>query len=124
MDKKVSYSKYKNKIGYCDNKNLHGLENVPGGHFVFIRKIKKNGICDVNVITSLEKNSNQFNLDKIKHVKKGNTYPIPYFDANFTKWSGVTHNPIKNVDLSSIKDIDKKHIKRRHFFFIGKYCNK
>ena len=41
-------------------------------------------------------------------MRKGNTYPIPKKDANFSLWSGVTKTPIKNVPISKLKDIGKK----------------
>ena len=111
--------KIKNKIGYCDNKALR--INRPGGHYVYIRNVNKNGTCDVNIITSLENKNKQYNLDKLKQVKKGNTYAIPKYDANFTLWSGVNKTPIKNVRTNMIIDIGKKKIKRRHYFYIGKF---
>ena len=114
-------NKIKNKIGYCDNKNLPGLEHLSGGHYVYIRKINKNGTCDVNVITSLENVDGKFNLAKIRQVKRGNTYAIPKYDANFSRWSGVNKMPIKDVKIVKIKDVGKKKVKRRHNFFIGKF---
>lgn len=113
--------KLKNKIGYCENKNLKGLQHLKGGHYVYIRKVNKNGTCDVNVVTSLEDCRHNLDLKKIQHLKKGNTYCIPKYDANFSRWSGITRKPIKNVKISSIKDIGKKKIKKRHHFFIGKF---
>jgi hypothetical protein len=105
------------KVGYCDNAAL-GIPK-PGGHYVYIREFNGN-TCDVNVVTSLEKDG-RFRLNRVDKVKKGYVYPIPVRDANFTRWSGVTDNPIKNVPVSKIQDIGKKKIKRRHRFFIGKY---
>ena len=113
--------KIKNKIGYCDNKNLRGLEKLKGGHYVYIRKDNKNGSCDVNVITSLEDKNKVLQLNKLKQVKRGNTYVIPFGDEKFTRWSAVNRKPIKNVKVSKIEDIGKKKIKRRHFFFIEKF---
>ena len=113
--------KIKGQIGYCDNKNLPGLEHVPGGHYVYIRDVKPNGKCDINVVTSLEDNNNNVNYKKIRQVKKGNTYSIPLYDADFTRWSGINKTPICNVDVSKIQDIGKKKIKTRHKFFIGKF---
>ena len=111
--------KIKNKIGYVDNKYL-GI-NKPSGHYVFIRKVNKNGTCDVNIVTSLENKTNIYNEKKLYHVRKGNTYPIPFYDANFNKWSGINKTPIKNVKVKNIKDIGKKKIKKRHYFYIGKF---
>ena len=62
-----------------------------GGHYVYINSVNKNGTCNVNVITSLEDKDKKFNLKKLRHVKY------------------------------MIKDIGKKKIKKRHFFFIGKF---
>ena len=111
----------KNKIGYVDNKYLHIKKD--GGHYVYIRKINKNGTCDVNTFTSLVDKKGSYNFNKLKQVKSGNTYSIPIYHSNFPLWTGVTHKPIKNVPLSKIKKTNKK-IKRRHYFYIGKYCNK
>ena len=111
--------KIKNKIGYCDNRYL-GI-NRPGGHYVYIRKNNYNGTCDVNVVTSLENKNKKYSIDKLHQVKKGNTYPIPVKDANFTKWSGINHDVIKNVKVAEIQDIGKKRIKRKHNFYIDKF---
>lgn len=111
----------KNKVGYCDNKNLKGLENLSGGHYVYIRKVHKNGTCDVNVVTSLEDKKGKTNLERLRQVKKGNTYPIPKNDATFSRWSGVNRKPIKNVRVENLQDVGKKRIKKRHNFFIGKF---
>lgn len=111
--------KIKNKIGYCDNRALR--INKAGGHYVYIRKVNNNGTCDVNVITSLEDKNRQYNFNKIKQVRNGNTYAIPKYDSNFSLWSGVNKTPIKNVKISRITNIGKKKIKRRHNFFIGKF---
>lgn len=111
--------KHVGKIAYCDNIDL-GI-GTSGGHYVYIRKVNDQK-CDVNVITSLEDHKGRFNYSKIVHVRKGNTYPIPKRDANFTLWSGVTKTPIKNIPISKLKHIGKKSIKRRHHFYIGKYA--
>lgn len=113
------FMKIKNKIGYCDNRFL-GI-NKSGGHYVYIQNVNKNGTCDVNVMTSLEDSRANVNLHKIKHVRKGNTYSIPFYDANFKLWTGVNKKPIRNVKISEIKNIGRKKIKRRHLFFIGKF---
>lgn len=107
------------KIGVCDNSAL-GIPRT-GVHYVYIRSLNGNK-CDVNVITSLERRWYRFDQDKLKQVRNGNTYPIPKNDSNLPLWSGVTHNPIKGVDVSKIRDIGKISIKQRHHFFIGKYC--
>lgn len=114
--------KIKNKIGYCDNKYLKGIKDSKSkGHYVYIRSVNKDGTCVVNTITSLEKENGDLNLRRIEHLKKGNIYAIPKYDSNFSRWSGVTRKPIKGVKVKNIEDIGKKKIKRRHFFFIGKF---
>ncbi len=111
--------RYVGKIGYCDNVDL-GI-NKPKGHYVYIRKYYKNGTCDVNTITSLEDHKGNFLLSKIDHVRKGNTYSIPKYDSNFTRWSGVNKTPIKGIPITKIKNIGNRSFKKRHRFFIGKY---
>ena len=111
----------KSKIGFCKNKYLKGVKgDKEKGHYVYIRKVNKNGTCDVNTFTSLEKNG-EFRMSKIEHIKKGNIYPIPKNDGNFTVWTACTNHSIKNVKIENIKDIGNKKIKQRHLFFIGKY---
>ncbi len=119
--KKMPYSKYKSKIGYCDNKDLPTMRDLKGGHYVYIRKVYKNGTCDVNIVTSLEDKDKTINHRRIQNVRRGNTYPIPLYDSNFTRWSGINKKPVKNVKMSNIKDVGKKRIKKRHNFFIGKF---
>lgn len=114
-----NYKKIKNQIGYIENKYL-GIPR-PGGHYVYIREVNKNGTCDVNVVTSLEDKNKVVNQKKIKQVKQGNTYALPLFDTTFTRWSGINKKPIKDVPINKIQDIGKKKVKRRHDFFIGKY---
>lgn len=116
--------KIKDKIAFVNNKHLKGLEHIVGGHYVYINEDNMNGTCNVNVITSLEDKNQQFNYHKISHVRKGNTYSIPYYDANFSKWSGVTTTLIKNVPIDKLCNIGEKRIKDRHKFYIGKFCKK
>ena len=111
------------QVGYCENKNLKGLENIPGGHYVYITKNNKNGTCEVNVITSLEQKNQLLKINRINQVRNGNVYPIPYKDANFSQWSGVSHNTI-TTKISKIQDIGKKKIKDKHKFYLGKFLNK
>lgn len=107
----MSKKTIKNKIGYVDNKYL-GI-NRPKGHYVYICKVNNDGTCDVNVVTSLEDRNHRYDFEKIKQVRKGNTYPLPHYDTNFVRWSGVTHKPIKNVPIDKVQDMGKK-IKKRH----------
>lgn len=113
--------KIKGKIGYCDNSKLKGLEHIKGGHYVYIRDVNKDGTCSVNIVTSLEDNKGKYSFDKLKQVRKGNTYSIPKYDSNFSKWSGINAKPINNVSILDIQDIGKKKIRTRHKFFIGKF---
>ena len=119
--------KLKNKIGFVNNKHLR-IYYKKGGHYVFIRKVNKNGTCDVNVLTSLEHRNKQtkkleFTDNKIRHLKLGNSYAIPKTDTNLPKWSGVKKE-VKVVDTKHIKNVNRYYIKKRHWFFIGKYLNK
>lgn len=116
--------KIKNKVGYVDNKYLN--IDKPKGHYVYIRKVNKDGTCDINVFTSLEhkKDGKMINTpSKIEHLKKGNTYAIPKKDSNLPKWSGVTRE-VKTIETKNIKDIGRYYIKKRHWFMIGKFMNK
>lgn len=114
--------KIRGQIGYADNKDIPGLEHLPKGHYVYISRINNDtGLCDVNIITSLVDDKNNFDSKKLKYVKRGSTYSIPYYDSNFPKWSGVKLEIKKGVKLSSIREIGQKKIKSRHKWFIGKY---
>ena len=113
------------KIGYCDNHNLRLKDKqgryIPGGHYVYIREDNKNGTCNVNVVTSLEELSGRYSLNKLKQVRNGNIYVIPKNDANFSRWSGISHNAINNIATTTIQDIGKKKIRHRHKFFVNKF---
>lgn len=111
--------KIKGKIGYCDNQDLRQLRMNTGGHYVYIRKVRSNGVCDVSTCTSLEDASRNIKYSKMTHVRNGEIYPIPKNDANFAKWTGINKN-IMRVHKSKIKDIGKKKFKRKHYFPIGK----
>lgn len=114
-----------NKIGYIDNKYLPTLRNVKGGHYVYIREYdKKTKKCVVNTITSLEDKKRKLKKQRIHEVKLGNIYSVPRKDIGLPLWSGISANPIKNVDVSKIKEIGKVKMRKRHFFFIGKFMGK
>lgn len=134
---------YVGKIGYCNNRTLgiKGADGKPlsGGHYVYIRE--KNGDkCNINVITSLErqrvingipvKDKNgkiitDFTLPKIEKVKKGYLYPIPKTDANFKEWSAINlDGNIKNIPVARIQNIGIKSIKNRHRYYVGKFTKK
>lgn len=110
-------------IGFCLNKNLSGLNELSGGHYVYVNKINNDGTADVYVITSLEKEPNIFTQRKIMRVKHGFTYAIPYKDANFSKWSGINLNLIKNVNLKDI-NITNKDFKYIHKKIIKQFVQK
>lgn len=119
--------KLKNKIGFVNNKHLR-IYDKKGGHYVFIRKVNKNGTCDVNIFTSLEhrdkeKGELNFTNNKIRYLKFGKAYAIPKGDTNLPKWSGV-RKEVKVVDTKHIHDVGRYYVKKRHWFFIGKYLNK
>lgn len=91
------------------------------GHYVYINDYDpKKKICNVNLITSLENYDHDINLSKIKKIRKGFHYNIPFYDANFSRWSSVNLTLVKNVELSDIS-FKNKYIKRKHKFFIHKF---
>jgi len=113
MNKK---SKHVGKIGWCDS-NVLGLSS---GHYVYIRSVK-NGKCDVNTFTSLEKNNGHFKNDKINYVRDGKIYAIPKTDLTLPKFSGVDCRVIKNINVSDIKYKGCQRLKNRHKHYILKY---
>ena len=114
--------KYKNQIGWVNNKDIPRLRNVPGGHYVYVRDYDKStGKCSFNTITSLEDYSFNIKNNRVYEMKRGNIYPIPKKDCNFPLWSGISTNPITNIDVSKINFNINKKIKKRHRFFINKY---
>ncbi|MCM1556210.1 MAG: hypothetical protein NC087_01610 [Anaeroplasma bactoclasticum] len=120
MSKKVV-----NKIGFVLNKDLPNINSKKGGHYVYIREYdKKTKKCVVNTITSLEDKRFIAKRQRLYEVRNGNIYSIPKKDITLPLWSGVSANPIKNVDISNIKGIGKVKMKKRHYFFIGKFLGK
>ncbi len=123
----MSKKKYVGKIGYATNAVL-GIGGDPNkGHYIYIRDIENKGgkaVCEVNTFTSLERGKENYQAKKLAQVRKGNVYSIPYRDANFTEWTGVSHDVIKGVPLSAIQNIGQRKIKQRHRFFIGKFMKK
>lgn len=115
--KRYSPKYYEGKVGWCDKDTL-GLSL---GHYVFIRKIKKNGLCDVNTLTSIEDNDGYFNISKIKKIKNGVIYPIPKSDDTLRKFGGVDKRVIKNVPINKIQNLGFNSIKKRHHYYIKKY---
>lgn len=119
----MSKRKFKNngikgKVGYCNDLFLPNVTTTKG-HYVYIRKIDKTGMCTVSTITSLADSRHSIKVGKMAQVRNGNIYPIPQNDANFSRWSGVNKTTMR-VHISHIKDIGKKSFKYRHHFMIGK----
>lgn len=115
---------YVGKIAFCTNAVL-GLKDkkgeiLPGGHYVYIRSFDGD-VCDVNIVTSLERKRFDYTPRKITNVSYGNTYPIPRNDANFTKWSGINHDVIRGIKIGDLQDIGNKSIKKRHHYYIRKF---
>ncbi len=117
--------KLNGKIGYCDNRSLRLKDKrgryLTGGHYVYIREDNKNGTCNVNIITSLEQSKEQYVPNKMRQVRKGQTYLIPYYDANFSKLSGIKLNSSIVVPTKNLRNIGTKRIKQKHQFFVGKF---
>lgn len=55
----------------------------------------------------------------MRAIRNGNLYPIPIYQSNFKRWSGITKKPIKNIDKNKIIMTNKK-VWRRHKFIVGK----
>ena len=124
---------YYGRIGVCNNRDL-GI-NYPGTHYVYIKRNINRSKYDVHTITSIENNvlDNKHTIpvrindrgdirfidpNKIKAMRNGNLYVIPYYDSNFPKWSGITHQPI-SVPKNKVR-LTNKYIRRRHKFYVGK----
>ena len=74
----------------------------------------------MDIVSSLEKNG-EIDLDRMKKIRKGYLYPIPFRDANFKRWSAFRDRPIYNVSLSDVTLGGCKKVKKRHLFYVGKY---
>ncbi len=121
------------KIAYVDNVDLPPLNTAIGGHYAYVRK--KRGRTWVHVITSIEslkkdsKHTIPIVIDKrtgetrylsekkLRDIRNGRVYPIPFNDGNFRVWSGINKNYINNVNEQKIQSINKKKIRRKHKFF-------
>lgn len=128
--------KFNGKIGLCNNSDLPDLQSNEGMHYVYIRKTKNRNKVDVHTLTTIEnvikddkhsipivinKHGDIRYIDpkKIRAIRNGNLYPIPFYQSNLTKWVGITRKPIKNVDKNKIIITNKK-IWKRHKFIVGK----
>lgn len=107
------------KVGWCDGKTL-GLDT---GHYVFIRRVYGDE-CSVNTFTSLKNSQGKFIVPKFKDVESGRIYPIPRQDTTLPRFSGIHKNTITHVPVSSIQDVGKHTLKRRHHGHIRKYMKK
>ena len=100
---------YNGKIGICNNRYL--VINYPGTHFVYIKRSLNRSNYDVHTVNSIENNQldNKHTVpivinsrrdirfidpNKIKAMRNVNLYVISFYDSNFPKWSGITHQPI------------------------------
>ena len=130
----MSY-KYNGKIGLMKDNDL-GIANSNGCHYVYVKRTNIKDKYNVYTITSIEndkcdkkhtipleidkhKNIRYLDPNKIRALRNGNLYAIPYYQTNLPKWSGITKNPIKNIDKNKIKRTKKK-IWKRHKFIVGK----
>lgn len=109
-------NKHIGKIGWCDGSVL-GLSK---GHYVYIRNVK-NGKCEVNTFTSLERNNGNFKIDKINQVRKGNIFAVSKRDLNLPKFSGLDSRVIKNISIHDIKDKGRYRIKARYRDYIKQF---
>ena len=127
--KAITPNKAVGKIGYCDNAVLGITDKygkpVKGGHYVYIRELDNAGKCNVNVVTSLENKSGNFDNFKLGKVKRGYLYPVPINDAGFKQWSAINlDGNVNGVAVSKIKNIGVIKIRKRHKFFVGKFTKR
>ena len=114
----MSKNKYKGKIGFVFDKDL-GINNSDRGHYVYVRE--DNGdILKINIITSLEDKCHKLNESRINKIKKGYLYPIPVKDTNLPRWSAFDLTT-KTINKNKICDIDRKKVKSKHKWFVGKF---
>lgn len=109
--------RYVGKVGWVNKRTL-GLKS---GHFVFIRKIKKGGKCDVNTITSISMKNGHYALSKIKKIEDGIIYPIPRSDTTLPRFEGIDKRVIKDIPLSSVEFLSTHSIKKKHYPYILKH---
>ena len=107
------------KIGYCSQSDLP-LPGNKNGHYVYIRKIDKNGMCTVSTFTSLDDTKRNVKTGKMAQVRNGNIYPVPKTDVNFPRWTGLNKNT-HMIHISKVQDRGKYSIKRKHHFMIDKH---
>ena len=86
-----------NRIAKIDTEKLpiQHNPNEPPWHYVYVREYdKRRKIYYVNICTHLDKYDKfdkkyKVNEKHLHQVKKGNTYPVPRFAANFSSWTGI-----------------------------------
>ncbi len=108
----------KGQVGYADNSDLNGVTGN-GGHYVYIRKVRKDGMCIVSTVTSLEDSNHVIKTGKMAQLRNGNIYAIPKNDGNFSRWSGVNKST-HEIHISKIRNPGVRTFKKRHRFIIGK----
>jgi len=105
------------KIGYALNINLPGLENKPGGHYVFIKNIKDDK-CSVYTIVSLKDSKGEFIRKKFNELEKGLLVPIAREDINLPRYSAFDMRTIENVDIKNISLNCSIRLKNKHKFYM------
>ena len=75
----------------------------------------------VNTLTSLETKNGYFEAGKFPMLRDGTIYPIPKKDDSLKRFGGVDKRVIKNIPLSSIKDVGKNYVAEKHHYYIKKY---
>lgn len=105
------------KIGYVDNINLPGLENKPGGHYVYIKEIKKKK-CSVYTIVSLKDESGKFIKKKYDELRKGIIVPIPRNDLNLPRYSAFDLRMIEDVKVKDISFNHSVRLKNKKAFYL------
>ncbi len=120
-------AKHVEKIRWCNNHFLRIKDEFgqikPGGHYVFVRKKNKNGSYSVSTFTSLD-DKGVFKDNQLIQVRKGNIYPIPVKDANFSNWTGLNRNSIvvskHAFDKKNSKSKSNRKVKRKHYYMFKK----
>ena len=117
----ANYRGAKRNIGVCSDVDL-GLSNSTGGiHYIYIRDVKKNGMCSVSTFTSLEDKKHNIKVGKISRVRNGELYAIPTKQATFPLWTALSKE-IHFIHISKIKRFGAHRVKsKRHFFMMNKH---
>jgi len=105
------------KIGYVNNINLPGLENKPGGHYVYIKDIN-NKKCSVYTIVSLKDESGNYIKKKYKELRNGFLFPIPRNDLNLPRYSAFDLRVIKDVEIKDISFNHSVRLRNKKAFYL------